>query len=80
MVRKFTKNVAESANKTIFICTHTLPGIEELYDRVTIINSGTLIVLGTVEEIITKTSKKNTRRRSYFNDWWTSRKRCLGLA
>ncbi|MFX1514138.1 MAG: ABC transporter ATP-binding protein [Promethearchaeota archaeon] len=58
MVRNLIKSLTESANKTIFICTHALPVVEELCDRIAIINNGTLIALGTVEEIIAKTSEK----------------------
>ena len=59
MVKDLIKKLAESAGKTIFICSHILPVVEELCDRIGIINQGRLIALGTVEEIIAQTRTKN---------------------
>jgi ABC-2 type transport system ATP-binding protein len=50
--------LADSAGKTIFICSHILPIVEELCDRIGIIHQGKLIALGTVNEIIAQTGKK----------------------
>jgi ABC-2 type transport system ATP-binding protein len=58
MVKNLLKELAESAGKTIFICSHILPIVEELCDRIGIINQGKLIALGTIEEIITQTETK----------------------
>ena len=58
MVKDLIKKLAESAGKTIFICSHILPVVEELCDRIGIINQGRLIALGTVDEIITQTKTK----------------------
>lgn len=58
MVKDLLKKLAESAGKTIFICSHILPIVEELCDRIGIINHGRLIALGTIEEIITQTETK----------------------
>lgn len=55
MVKDLIKKLANSAGKTIFICSHILPVVEELCDRIGIINQGRLIGLGTVEEIISQT-------------------------
>lgn len=55
MVKDLIKKLADSAGKTIFICSHILPVVEELCDRIGIINQGRLIALGTVDEIIAKT-------------------------
>ncbi len=55
MVKDLIKKLANSAGKTIFICSHILPVVEELCDRIGIINQGRLIGLGTVDEIISKT-------------------------
>ncbi|MCW4051948.1 MAG: ABC transporter ATP-binding protein, partial [Candidatus Bathyarchaeota archaeon] len=55
MVKDLIKKLAESAGKTIFICSHILPVVEELCDRIGIINQGKLIALGTVEELIRQT-------------------------
>jgi len=58
MVKDLIKTLADSAGKTIFICSHILPIVEELCDRIGIINQGRLIALGTVDEIIAKTGTK----------------------
>ena len=58
MVKDLIKTLSQNANKTIFICSHILPIVEELCDRVGIINQGKLVAVGTVAEIIAKTSAK----------------------
>ncbi len=58
MVKDLIKTLSENANKTIFICSHILPIVEELCDRVGIINQGKLIAVGTIDEIIAKANKK----------------------
>ena len=58
MVKDLIKKLAESAGKTIFICSHILPVVEELCDRIGIISQGRLVALGTVDEIIAQTKAK----------------------
>ncbi len=55
MVKDLIKKLADSAGKTIFICSHILPVVEELCDRIGIINQGRLIALGTVKELVQQT-------------------------
>jgi ABC-2 type transport system ATP-binding protein len=55
MVKDLIKGLADRAGKTIFICSHILPLVEELCDRIGIIDQGRLIALGTIDEIIDKT-------------------------
>ena len=57
MVKELIGELAESAGKTIFMCSHLLPVVEELCDRIGIINHGKLIAVGTVDEIIALTGK-----------------------
>jgi len=52
------KKLADSAARTILICSHVLPVVEQLCDRIGIINHGRLIALGTVNEIIAQTGTK----------------------
>ncbi len=54
MVKDLIKGLAEKAGRTIFICSHILPLVEELCDRIGIINRGRLIALGTVTDIISQ--------------------------
>lgn len=58
MVKDLIKTLAENANKTIFVCSHILPIVEELCDRIGIINQGKIVAIGTIDEIIAKTNKK----------------------
>jgi len=58
MVKDLIKKLADTAGKTIFICSHILPVVEELCDRIGIINQGKLISIGTVDEIIAQTKTK----------------------
>jgi len=58
MMKDLIKKLADSAGKTIFLCSHILPVVEELCDRIGIINKGRLIALGTVDEIIAQTGTK----------------------
>jgi len=58
MVKDLIKGLAERAGKTVFICSHILPVVEELCDRIGIINEGRLVALGTVDEIIAQTGTK----------------------
>ncbi|MFX1484644.1 MAG: ABC transporter ATP-binding protein, partial [Promethearchaeota archaeon] len=55
IVKDLIRKLAEGAGKTIFICSHILPVVEELCDRIGIINHGQLVALGTVEELIHQT-------------------------
>jgi ABC-2 type transport system ATP-binding protein len=54
-VKSLIKGLAQEAKKTIFICSHILPVVEELCNRIGIINKGRLVALGTVDEIISQT-------------------------
>jgi ABC-2 type transport system ATP-binding protein len=58
MVKDLIKKLAESARKTIFICSHILPVVEELCNRIGIINQGRLIAIGTIDEIKERTNTK----------------------
>jgi ABC-2 type transport system ATP-binding protein len=58
IVKDLIKKLADSAGKTIFICSHILPIVEELCDRIGIIHQGKLIALGTVNEIVAQTGKR----------------------
>ena len=66
MVKDLIKDLAAEAGKTIFICSHILPVVEELCDRIGIIHDGKLIALGTINEIMAKT-KKNTLESAFIS-------------
>ena len=58
VVKDLMKRLVDSAGKTVFICSHILPIVEELCDRIGIISHGRLIALGTVDEIEAQARKK----------------------
>ena len=64
MVKDLVKGLAEKAGRTIFICSHILPLVEELCDRIGIINQGKLIALGTVNDIIIQ-AQTNTLEEAF---------------
>ncbi|MHA1944246.1 MAG: ABC transporter ATP-binding protein [Candidatus Thorarchaeota archaeon] len=57
MVKELIQELADTAGKTIFMCSHLLPVVEELCDRIGIINNGRLIAVGTINEIIARSGK-----------------------
>lgn len=66
MVRDLMKDLAENAGKTIVVCSHILPIIEELCDRIGIINRGELVAVGTLDELLAKTGK-DTLEKAYID-------------
>ncbi|MFQ5804381.1 MAG: ABC transporter ATP-binding protein [Candidatus Methylomirabilales bacterium] len=62
MVKDLIRRLAEDAGKTIFISSHILPIVEELCDRIGIIDRGRLVALGTVEEILARTGAGTLER------------------
>jgi ABC-2 type transport system ATP-binding protein len=66
MVKDLIKTLSDTVGKTIFICSHILPIVEELCDRIGIINKGKLIAIGSVDEIIAQTGKK-TLEEAFIN-------------
>lgn len=57
MVKDLIRKLSQDAGKTIFISSHILPVVEELCDRIGIINRGQLVALGTLDEILRRTNK-----------------------
>jgi ABC-2 type transport system ATP-binding protein len=58
MVKELIQELADTAGKTIFMCSHLLPVVEELCDRIGIINNGRLIAVGTIDEIIAQSGTR----------------------
>jgi len=50
------------AGKTVFISSHILPVVEELCDRIGIIDHGRLVSLGTVKEIKDRTGTETLEK------------------
>jgi len=64
MVKDLIKGLATKAGKTIFVCSHILPIVEEICDRIGIINQGRLAAVGTAEQIKTQ-AKTNTLEEAF---------------
>lgn len=62
MVKDLVKKLSEDAGKTVFISSHILPVVEELCDRIGIIDRGSLVSLGTVGEIKNQTGSETLER------------------
>lgn len=58
MVKDLINGLSDQIGKTIIVCSHILPLVEELCDRIGIINNGQLIAVGTVDEIISLAGTK----------------------
>ena len=58
MVKELIRELSDDAGKTVFLCSHILPIVEELCDRIGIINQGRLIAVGTVDEILAQAGKE----------------------
>lgn len=58
VVKDLIKGLADQLGRTIVICSHILPIVEELCDRIGIINQGRLVAVGTVDEIIAQAGTK----------------------
>lgn len=64
MVKDMMKDLSENAGKTIVVCSHILPIVEELCDRIGIINNGRLVAVGTVDELLAR-SNQPTLEKAY---------------
>jgi len=53
-IRKFVKDINRTQNTTIILTTHDLDDIQELCDRIIVINKGDLIEDGSLDQIIGK--------------------------
>lgn len=57
-IKELIKSLADSAGKTIVICSHILPLVEELCDRIGIMFEGKLVAVGTIDEILIQANAK----------------------
>ena len=58
MVKDLIKELSKKLEKTVFICSHVLPLVEEICDRIGIIVKGSLLFEGTIPEILAETGAK----------------------
>jgi len=55
MVKELIRDLASEAGKTVFISSHVLPVVEDLCDRIAIINQGRLVAVGRIRDILEST-------------------------
>jgi ABC-2 type transport system ATP-binding protein len=58
MVKDLIKELSQKLEKTVFICSHILPLVEEVCNRIGIIAKGTMLFEGTIPEILTETESE----------------------
>ncbi len=58
IVKDLIKHLSKKYAKTVFICSHILPLVEEICDRIGIIVKGKLLFEGTIPEILAATDSK----------------------
>ena len=57
-VKDLIDHLSEEAGRTIFISSHQLPLIEEVSDRIAILNEGNIMAVGTLDELLAKSGTK----------------------
>ena len=62
MVKDLMKDLSENAGKTIIVCSHILPIVEELCDRIGIINNGRLVAVGTVDDLLSQSDQPSLEK------------------
>lgn len=67
-LRKFVKDINKEKGTTVILTTHDLSDIEELCKRLIIINSGTLMEDGNLEDIIDRIAPYKTLVVEYYDD------------
>ncbi len=58
-IRQFIKKIKHENNTTIILTTHYMKEAEELADRVAFISNGTILTIGSIEEIYKSTKTTN---------------------
>lgn len=67
-LRKFVKEINEKAGTTIILTTHDLGDIQQLCDRIVIINHGELVEDGNLEDIVNRIAPYKTLIVQYFDE------------
>lgn len=75
-LRKFVKDINAERGTTIILTTHDLSDIEELCKRIIIINNGSLMEDGNLEEIVDRIAPYKTLAVEYYDDNPASHEKC----
>ena len=67
-LRKFVKEINERRGTTIILTTHDLGDIQELCDRIIIINNGEIVEDGNLSNIVNRIAPYKTLTVQYFNE------------
>lgn len=75
-LRKFVKEINEKRGTTIILTTHDLGDIQQLCDRIVIINNGQLVEDGNLSDIINRIAPYKTLTVQYFDENIPSAEHC----
>lgn len=75
-LRKFVKDINKEKGTTVILTTHDLSDIEELCQRLIIINSGTLMEDGNLSDIVDRIAPYKTLVVEYYDDEAVSHDSC----
>lgn len=75
-LRKFVKEINEKRGTTIILTTHDLADIEQLCDRLIIINHGHIMEDGNLSEIVNRIAPYKTLVVEYYDEYAPSHEKC----
>lgn len=75
-LRKFVKEINEKRGTTVILTTHDLGDIEQLCNRIIIINNGVLVEDGNLEDIVNRIAPYKTLVVEYYNENIPEHDRC----
>lgn len=75
-LRKFVKEINEKRGTTIILTTHDLADIEQLCDRLIIINHGKLMEDGNLSEIVNRIAPYKTLVVEYYDEFAPQHEKC----
>lgn len=75
-LRKFVKEINEKRSTTIILTTHDLADIEQLCDRLIIINHGHIMEDGNLTEIVNRIAPYKTLVVEYYDEYAPSHEKC----
>ncbi len=75
-LRKFVKEIKEQRGTTIILTTHDLGDIQQLCNRLIIINHGQLVEDGNLEDIVDRIAPYKTLVVEYYNEQFATHEKC----
>ena len=75
-LRKFIKEIQEQRGTTIILTTHDLGDIQQLCNRLIIINHGNLVEDGNLEDIVNRIAPYKTLVVEYYDEQFATHEKC----